>query len=139
MKTQLSVLVFSVLLAGCSWVNIFKGPDDYYRNWYAGDLKDSIDSSIRHEKSKGAPPGFKDRMYSKKNWNESWNRRIYHILDGDFPAAYVGPTQKEFVEYIISERRRLGLPELEFDEKTKAMIEQDDGINSVTPQSGSTP
>lgn len=105
-------------------INMTKGPSDYYRHWYAEDLKESIDSSIRHEKAKGAPPGFTDRTYSEENWNESWNRRIYAILDGEFHEAYVGPTQEEFYLYIIRERKKMGLPELNISEKTKAMIEQ---------------
>jgi uncharacterized protein YceK len=124
MMRPISILLSLFLLSGCSVINMTKGPGDYYRHWYAEDLKESIDSSIRDESAKGAPPGFTDRTYSEENWNESWNRRIHAILDGEFHEAYVGPTQEEFYLYIISERRKAGLPELNFSEKTKAMIEQ---------------
>jgi hypothetical protein len=117
------------MVSGCSIVNMTKGPGDYYRHWYAKDLKESIDSSVRHEKAKGATPGYEDRTYSEENWNEMWNRRIYSILDGDFHEAYVGPSQVEFYEYIISERRKAGLPELKLTEETKAKIEQVAGGN----------
>lgn len=111
--------------SGCSFANMFKGPDDYYRHHHADDLKQSIDSSIKHEANKGAAPGFTYREYSEANWNKYWNDRIFHIYGLEkrpHMKAYDGPTGEEFIRYIIEERRSRGLPELVIEERNKDRV-----------------
>ncbi|MEM7792236.1 MAG: hypothetical protein AAF546_12605 [Verrucomicrobiota bacterium] len=129
MKTLLTTFILALLLSGCSVVNMTKGPEDYARNWYAKDLQDTYDRGIAGELAKAPPTGYATQPYHPDQWVKWWNDRIYYLLEGDLPQGYVGPTQKEFFEYIIQKRREAGLPELEFNERTKAIIQK-----VVTPQ-----
>ena len=116
------------MTSGCSIINMFKGPDDYYRHYFAEDLKDSIDNSIKNESEKDAPLGVSNGGYSEENWNKSWNKRIFHIYDiekSPSMKAYQGPSGEEFIRYIIEERRRMGLPELILEERNKDRVPKD--------------
>lgn len=126
MACKITILMaFIAIQPSCSWINIFKGPDDYYRHYYADSLKQSIDSSIKHEANNGAAPGFTNREYSEANWNKSWNDRIfsmYGLEKRPYMKAYDGPTGDEFILYIIQERRSRGLPELVIEERNKDRV-----------------
>lgn len=115
-------------LTGCSIENMFKGPNDYYKHHYADEMKDSIDRSISSEGLKEPPNGHKTKPYSRELWNEYWNDRIFHIYGLEKKAhmkAYQGPTGEEFIRYIIEERRRRGLPELNIEERNKDRVPKD--------------
>ena len=119
------LLILPAIFCGCSVVNMFKGPGDYNRNHYAQDTQMIYDMEIERESLKqSGPQGHIQKPYSWDLWNEHWNSIIYYLLRDGFPDDYVGPTPKEFVEYIISEREKLGLQPLEYNERTKLVIEQ---------------
>jgi len=119
----LAVLIIAVLVFGPSWLNMFKGPEDNYRNYYAGSLKSSYDSTIQSEINKEPPSGYLTKPYDPQQYQEVWNRIFFHLLDSPFPEAYVGPTEQEFVEYIITERRKNGLPEIVLEDRVKKLVE----------------
>ncbi len=107
---------------------MFEGQGDYLKKYHAEELKESIDSSIKHESKRGAPSGFSDRSYSEENWNKSWNKRIFHLYEFEkkpLMKAYEGPSGVEFIRYIIEERRRRGLPELIIEERNKSRVPKD--------------
>lgn len=129
-RLTLSLLFVSFLAVGCSAVssslNTLKGPNDYYKNWAAADLKRSIDSSIDAENRGEAPRGHKSKPYSVELWNTSWNNRIYYIYGIEKESEdYQGPSGIEFIRYIIEERRRRGLPELIIEERNKDRVPKD--------------
>ena len=117
-----------LMQTSCTFGNMFEGQDDYLKKYHAKELKESIDSSIKHESKKGAPSGFIDRSYSEENWNRSWNKRIFHLYEFEkkpFMKAYEGPSGVEFIRYIIVERRRRGLPELIVEDRNKNRVPKD--------------
>ena len=58
---RIALLGFAtVLFSGCSFLNVFKGSEDRYRNYMASAIKDTIDSDIRKEVQRGAPNGYPD-------------------------------------------------------------------------------
>jgi hypothetical protein len=120
----IAVVLAGGFIAGSSSGNIFKGPDDYYRNHHAQSFADSIDRSIEQEANREPPNGYRTKPYSPEQWQDYWNRRIFHILSSELPESYKGPSDKEFVVYIISERKKHDLPEITFDVRTKRLIEQ---------------
>ena len=98
------------------------------KTYYAEELKESIDSSIKNESAKGAARGFINRSYSEENWNKAWNSRIhslYSLGKRKGQEAYQGPSGEEFIRYIIEERRRMGLPELIIEERNKDRVPKD--------------
>jgi hypothetical protein len=108
-----------LLLSGCSVLNMFKGPDDYYRHYAAGIIKEVIDKDIQEEVRRDVPNGYKTQPYSREVWNEYWNGRIatlYDIGKTDVDQAYRGPSGPEFIRYILDSRRANGLPELQIEE-----------------------
>ena len=52
------LLVTLSMTSGCTFFNVFKGQDYYLSNYYAEELNESIDSSIKNESAKGAARGF---------------------------------------------------------------------------------
>ena len=122
------LLLILTMHSGCSFVNMFKGPNDYYKHHHADEMKDSIDRSISSEGLKEPPNGHKTKSYSRELWNGYWNDRIFHIYGLEKKAhmkAYRGPTGEEFIRYIIEERRRRGLPELNIEERNKDRVPKD--------------
>lgn len=112
--------------SGCSFVNMFNGPDHIYRHYYAEEIKESIDVGIQSEVLRiSGPPGHAQEPYTKERWNASWNDRIFHIYGLEKRPnmkAYRGPTGAEFIRYIIEERRSCGLPELIIEERNKDRV-----------------
>ena len=89
--------------------------DDDCRDYFAGELKDSIDRSIKDELGHLPPQGYKSRPYDPAQWQEYWNDRIYYNYDLGASAChgkYRGPNGHEFIAYILQQRRANGLPEL---------------------------
>ncbi len=124
MRTVLIILC-SVFLAGCSFMNVFKGPNDFWRNYAAGEIKDGIDKAIQEEIRKDVPNGYKTKPYSREVWDAYWNSRIYHLYDlGQTPhdKAYRGPSGPEFIRYILETRKTNGLPELVIEERNRDKI-----------------
>lgn len=127
MKLQLTLLLFA--LAGCSTVNILKGPDDHLKHFYADEVRDSIDRAIKTEVVKKlGPPGHATKGYSKSLWNNHWNSRIHSIYELKTRAgeeAYRGPSGPEFIRYIIEKRRENGLFELSIEERNLNRVPPD--------------
>lgn len=122
-------MAFIAIQPSCSWINIFKGPDDYYRHYYAEELKESMDVAIKSEVlRKSGPRGYAQEPYTESRWNTWWNDRIFHIYGLEkkpHMKAYDGPTGVEFIRYIIEERRSRGLPELIIEERNKDRVPKD--------------
>ncbi len=119
-------------LRGC--FNVFKGPEDYYKNYHAKGLQQSIDDSITDEFMKQPPSGFLSKGYSREVWDLYWNRRInalYKFEEHSTREHYRGSTGEEFIRYIIEKRRERGLPEINIEERNKPIIEE---INEPTRQ-----
>ena len=103
-----------------------KGPNDYYARYLESDLRRTFDEDIESEKTKTeAPPGHASEGYSEELWNSCWESRIIDFLyNGEFPDSYEGPSNEEWVWYIITERRKAGLPELDLPEHIEKKVEQ---------------
>jgi hypothetical protein len=95
--------------------NMLRTDADDCRDYFAGELKQTIDQSIQEELAHEPPQGYKTKPYEPSQWQEYWNARIYYIFDtgpNDCHGKYHGPTGPEFIAYIIRERRSRHLPEL---------------------------
>jgi hypothetical protein len=118
-------LLALVLMTGCSTLNMFKGPDDYLRNFATENIKRGIDEAVQEEVRRDVPNGYKTQLYSRKAWNDYWNSRIYYLYDigqTKEERAYRGPTGPEFIQYILQARRANGLPELQIEERNRDKI-----------------
>lgn len=127
MKNQLRVILLAVIsgaFASCSFVNMFKGPDDFHRNYSADLLKRIIDDSVREELAKEPPNGWKTEPYSPAQWDSYWNGLINSNGSGEVHKAYRGPTQQEWVRYIIQSRKAAGLRRLNIEPRNKRIVEQ---------------
>ena len=78
MKNGLILIAF-VFLGACSFVNMFKGPNDYYRNYYADDLICKVDIGVVGEFDKKLPNGYFTKEYSPAYWQEYWNHHIHYV------------------------------------------------------------
>ena len=121
---KITVAITLLMIVGCSWVNMFKGDDDWYRNHHAEVLKDSYDKTIQREVNKEPTPGYATKPYAPKYYQAFWNNAFFNLLSSPFPEAYRGPTEREFMEYIIRERRKNGLSEIVLEDRVKNLIEQ---------------
>jgi hypothetical protein len=110
-------LCFVLFSTGCSVVNLLETDADYERNHFAAEVKEGIDSAIQKELRKEKPSG-QSEPYSEQLWARFWRQRIEHLKTKGFSDLkhYRGPTGDWFANYIIAERRRLGLPELNAEE-----------------------
>ena len=116
------ILICSGLLSGCSFLNMAKGPVDFWRNHAAVQLKEGIDKAIQEEVRKDVPGGYKNEPYSREVWNAYWNSRIHHLYDlGQTPhdKAYRGPSGPEFIRYILETRKINRLPDLVIEERNR--------------------
>ncbi len=113
-RTAISAVIASVLLGGCSVVNVLKTDADYERHYYAKDLKAGIDSEIVVERKKGSPGGHLTEPYSQDLWFRYWADRLASLKKDGFAGIkdYRGPSADWFADYIITERRKVGLPEI---------------------------
>lgn len=114
-----------VLLVGCSVLNTFKGPNDFWRNYAAEEFKRDIDNDIQEEVRLDVPNGYKTKAYSREIWNEYWNDRIntlYDIGTTEGTKAYKGTSGPQFVSYIIQSRRANGLPELRIEDRNRDKV-----------------
>ena len=122
------IAIFCILLmqSGCSFGNMFKGQQDYLKNYYAEGVKESIDRTIQTEVAKRlGPPGHASKGYSQELWNAHWNTRIssmYALGSEEGMEAYEGPSGPEFIEYLIEKRRSLQLPELQLEERNRDKV-----------------
>lgn len=108
-------------------MNIFKGPDDYNKNYYADDIRESIDKAVADEAALKSPNGYLSQPNFRANWYKYWNSRIYHLYElggPDTPSSYKGPTGQEFIQYIIQSREKAGLPPLELEERNIGRVPQ---------------
>lgn len=74
-----------------------------------------IDSEIQAEQKHESPPGFKTEPFSPILWSHFWLARIDHYRRVGFPK-FKDPDDRSgesFVRYVISQRRKLHLPELD--------------------------
>lgn len=105
----------------------FQGSDDYYKNYHAEEIKDSIDKAVSEEADHKSPNGYLTQPYSIANWNKYWNSRIYYLYElggPGTPSSYKGPTGQEFIKYIIQSRAKAGLPQLELEERNISRVPQ---------------
>jgi hypothetical protein len=107
---SIAVIAFS---SGCSVINIFETQADYERKYLAMDQKIGIDQEIQSELKKEKPTGQVE-PYSQELWISIWRTRIKRLKTIGFSELknYRGPRADWFADYIISERRKFGLPEL---------------------------
>ena len=110
----ISTVIASLLLSGCSVINVLKTDADYDRQYFAQDVKASIDSGIDVERRKGSPGGHLLEPYSQELWFRYWADRIDGFRKEGFAGIkhYRGPSGDWFADYIISERKKFGLPEI---------------------------
>jgi hypothetical protein len=81
-------------------MNMFKGPNDFWRNYAAEEFKRDIDQAIKEEVQKDVPNGYATKPYSREVWNAYWNDRIYTLYDigkTKETEAYRGPSGPEFI------------------------------------------
>ena len=121
----LLLLVFCIISTGCDWINVSSGSDDFHRNYAAKYSKAAYDKYIIEEKNKEPAQGYRTKPYSPEQYVHLWNRIFTAILTTDLPESYKGPTNLEWIEYIIEERRNAGLPELELTAEVIDMIDRD--------------
>ena len=112
-------------LWSCSVTNIFKGPSDYNKHYFAQDLQKSIDIAIEYERLGNSAPGYNTQSYSWENWNRYWNDRIFsiHKLGNEYkPEKHVGPSGQQYIQYIFQERAKYGLPKLDIEERNRGKL-----------------
>jgi hypothetical protein len=98
---------------GCSVMNVLETQAGYERRYFAADMKDGIDRTIQEEVRKQKPSG-QSEPYSEALWVRIWRGRIKSLRTEGFAGLkyYRGPSGDWYADYIISERRKLGLPEI---------------------------
>jgi hypothetical protein len=125
MKNYL-ILIFIVSLGGCSFGNIFKGSNDFYKNYYSDVLICKVDLSTVEESDKKLPNGYLTKEYSPIYWQEYWNHHI-HYVGKDGPESheeYVGPTGETIVKYTLQLRREMKLPDIIPDARNEVYLKQ---------------
>jgi len=79
--------------------------------------------SIVHDEASGErPSGFLTQPYSRENWDKYWNDRVYYMWDvgpESCGGTYVGPTGPELIATMLQERRRLQLPDIDYDDRNR--------------------
>ena len=122
---RLFLIISCLVLSACGMQSILRTSNDECRDYEAGDLKDSIDRSISAEVAHKPPDGHISKEYDSAEWQATWNSRIYYIYElgsGSCGGKYRGPSGQEFIAYILSERRRSGLPELVIEARNKDRV-----------------
>jgi len=110
MTRAIIILFFFLPLGGCSILNMAAGPDNYARYYQADGLKRSIDDAVLEETQKLPPQGWKTKPYSPEQWQLYWSSRISAFRNFQPNESYVGPSGKEWIEYIVRQRRTARLP-----------------------------
>jgi hypothetical protein len=109
----LALLPAALPLTGCSIINMAAGPGDYYRSYDADNRKRSIDGAIQDELRKEPPGDSRTKPYSRSLWNRYWNEVVQGSLKEVPHPQYRGPSDEWFVDYMIRERQRAGLPAIQ--------------------------
>lgn len=125
MRTISAVLIIVSVLASCTTLNIFKGPDDFNKSYYASNILFFINKAIEREVAKEPPSGYLDKPYSREIWDKYWNDRIFHLYElgrSHTPSSYVGPSGDEFISYIIECRDKAGLPPIYIEDRNIARL-----------------
>jgi len=137
--TYLIAFILCISATSCSTLNLFKGPEDFARNHEADLMKWTIDRAISEEVKRLPPEGYKTKPYSAKQWTQYWNNRIYALHHHERSRNYRGPSNEQWIDYIISQRRAAGLPKLQLDSRNQKQIEQGAAVDAGATSFHNTP
>lgn len=126
---QVLAVILCMACGSCSWINIFKGEAVYQRNYHAVDLKSAIDDSVAQEAANEPPNGWKTKPNHPSQWDKYWNSMIFYNGSGDVHKIYRGPSQEEWVRYIIRSREEAGLRRLPIEPRNRKIVEQASTFN----------
>ncbi len=118
------VLLLFLLLSpcACSTLNILADQEAYCREQEAGLVAWHTEQAATKEASQKPPNGWLTQPYSRENWNKYWNDVIFHVWKVDQTACsgtYEGPYGPEMVRAILDNRRQLGLPQVQLEERNR--------------------
>jgi len=114
-------LLLSILIAGCSMLNTFRGPDDFCRQMSSG-YPASLEDAIARESRKEPPNGALTQPYSRAQWDKYWNSRIYHMWDigpESCNGTYEGPAGPVLIQNALDKRREIGLPKVNLESRNE--------------------
>ena len=113
------LLAVAISLCGCTALNVRAYQDASCRSDKAG-LEPWHKEAADSEALRKSPNGWVTQPYSRENWDKYWNDVIYYVWTvgpTDCNGSYTGPYGPEIVGAVIDYRRRLGLPEINLDER----------------------
>ena len=107
------VLLF--LVSGCVLVGADKGADEIFGQYEPQMFKSYTDTQIAHESyRRGGPEGHVREPYSRKLWNEYWNKRIFYL--------HGRADRLQRIRHILDLRRAYGLPELRIEPRNRDIV-----------------
>ena len=117
---KVAILLLLVTLCGCTVRNMLPGnADAYCRSEMAGLVpwhKNEADRELQQK----SPNGWANQPYSRENWDKYWNNIVFHVGKVDkhsCAGAYDGPSGEDMVREILAYRARIGLPQVNWDER----------------------
>jgi hypothetical protein len=112
-----SAVAIYFLLSGCSRINIVDDGRGLCRS-INEDYPESLYLVLEDEVNLKSPNGYLTEQYSRKNWNEYWNNRVFYMWDigpDSCGGTYDGPVGPEIINLMLLRRKELGLHEIEWD------------------------
>jgi hypothetical protein len=119
MKRQTFTLVITIILQGCSSLNIIDDGHGLCRS-LGEEYPESLYTEAQREAKKEPPNGYLTQPYSRKSWDSYWNHRIFYMWDlgpKSCGGTYQGLLGPELINMLIAKRRELGLPEIALEER----------------------
>lgn len=106
-----------LLLSGCTFLNVLDDGQGFCRSI---NYQKSIERALEKEVNLESPNGFIGQPYSRNNWDDYWNHRIFHMWNigpESCGGTYIGPSGPELIELMFKRRNILGLPRIILEEK----------------------
>ena len=79
----------------------------------------NLENAVQREITGDGPNGSFGQTFSRENWDQYWNDRIYNLWDSvpDCGRATRGPTGREAILAALARRTALGLPNIELESR----------------------
>lgn len=107
------------LMSSCTFINVLDDGHGLCRS-SLGNKMESLQADADYELERGSPRGYASQPYSREIWDAFWNNMVYYnwkIGPNSCGGTYDGRPGPEIVIDLVSYRRTLGLPEINWDER----------------------
>jgi hypothetical protein len=118
---HLYINFISLILSGCSFANFLDDGHGLCRS-INSDYPESIYRTLYDEGILKSPNGFLTQPYSRENWDNYWNSRIYYIWDISTQSCggtWEGLSGPEIIKLMFDKRVSMGLPEIVIEERNR--------------------